>query len=327
MSTTDVLSDWKSLIAERSPAKRYFDPSHPLDLLYGADPTGKPVFVMLTSTKPEESPVSRDISMSLAQRSDGRWATSLRLEDSTLFASFSRLCLDLVARSHHSATETDAIKALFKALDEWKLLLRRFRPHRMSLSELRGLVAELWFGFTVLSATRGTDVVARSWTGPLKAAQDFTFLDDHLCEVKARRSSATTVGVASVEQLDPGAKSLMLAVVVLDDCDADAAGSFSLIELLYDIRSMEDLSFEGRSRLDKLLLTLGLNESDSYYAETHFTVPGFQEFDVNASFPSIRGATVDGLPVSHVRYDLAVDPLARWQLRNINLQDEGGNSE
>lgn len=323
MSTTDVMSDWKSLVDERSPAKRYFDPSHPLDLLYGSDPAGRPVFVMLTSTKPEESPVSRDISMSLAQRSDGRWATSLRLEDATLFASFSRLCLDLVARSRSSTAEGDAVKAVFKALDEWKLLLRRYRPRRMSLSELRGLVAELWFGFTVLSPTRGPDVIALAWTGPLQAPQDFTFLDDHLCEVKARRSSAATVGVASVEQLDPGTKTLMLAIVDLDDGDADTSDGFTLMDLLYDIRSMEDLSFEGRSRLDKLLLTLGLDESDHYYAETYFAVTRYQEFDVNDSFPSIRAGTVNGLPVSRVRYDLAIEPLGPWQVRDINLQEEG----
>lgn len=327
MSTTDVPADWQQIVADRSPAKRYFDTEHPLDLLYGSDPAGKPVFVMLTEAKPTETPVSRDISVNLTQRSDGRWVLSLRLEDTTLFAAFSRLCLDLVARSRSETTEESAVKALFHTLDEWKLLLRRYRPRRLSLSELRGLVAELWIGFKVLAAERGPDVVAQAWTGPLKAPQDFTFLDGHLCEVKAQRPSASTVGVASLEQLDPGPHTLTLSVVVLDDCDADAPGAFTIIDLLNELRSLRDLSFDGRSRIDTLLLSLGFDEPDTYYAETFFSVVRWQEFAVDDTFPSINTAAVTGLPVSNVRYDLAIAPLERWQIREVILQGEGGSDE
>ena len=328
MSTTDVIEDWSSLVAERSPAKRYFDPDHPLSLLYGSDPTGKPMFVLLTSEKPPESPVSRDISATVAQRTDGRWATSLYLEDGTLFASFSRLCLDLVARSKVEATEASAVQTLFHALDEWKLLLRRYSPRRLSLSELRGVVAELWFGFTVLATTHGVDSVAHAWTGPLKAPQDFTFLNNQLCEIKARRSSSSRVGIASLEQLDPGDKALILAVVVLDDCDADAAQAFTFFDLLQDIRDHIELTFEGRTRIDNLLRSLGVDETDPYYADTFFRVMSFQEFDVNDSFPSVRAKTVTGLPVSNVRYDLAVEPLASWKLRDVTIHEvEGGTNE
>lgn len=324
-STTETLADWRGLVEQRSPAQRYFDPDHPLDLLYGSDPAGKPVFVMITSSKPHESSVSRDITLSLTQRSDGRWATSLRLEDVTLFAAFSRLCLDLVARSGAEKSEESAVKSIFRTLDEWKLMLRRYTARQLSLQELRGLVAELWFGFKVLSDTYGPEDVARAWTGPLKAPQDYTFLDGHLCEIKARRPFASTVGVASVEQLDPGDKHLVLAVVTLDDCDADAPGAFTIIDLLIEIRTLEALSFEGRSRIDNLLLSFGLDESNSFYAETFFSVIGFQELLVDKSFPSIQTKTVDGLPVSNVRYDLAIDALKRWQLRDVILQDQGGS--
>lgn len=327
MSTTEVMADWQSLVSERSPAKRYFDPDHPLDLLYGSDPAGKPVFVMVTSDKPDDSPVSQDITRSLAQRGDGRWATSLRLEDVSLFTAFSRLCLDLVNRSAGEMSEEAAVKAVSRTLDEWKLLLRRYKVRRLSLHELRGLVAELWYGFEILTDSHRYDDVAQAWTGPLKAPQDFTFLDGSLCEVKARRSSAATVGVASVEQLDPGDKQLTLAVVVLDDCDSDKPDGFTIIDILHNIRTVKDLSFEGRSRVDNLLLSLGFDATDSYYAETFFQVIGFQEFLVDDSFPSIQGKTVASLPVSKVRYDIAMEPLERWQIREVTLQEQGGSSE
>src|SRR5699024_8358828 len=143
-STADVVTDWAGLMRDRSPAKRHFDPSHPLDLLYGSDPSGKAVFALVSAEEPPDTTVSRDVSVAKGQRTDKRWTLALTLNDSTLFDSFSRLCLDLVTRSGAASTEEAGMKALFKALDEWKLLLRRYKARRLSPSELRGLVGELW---------------------------------------------------------------------------------------------------------------------------------------------------------------------------------------
>lgn len=328
MSTNEhLVAEWTSLIEQRSTVARAFDPNHPLDLLYGSDPEGHPRFILLTPEEPPETTVSRDVTVTKTVRTDGRWALVLRLDDNSLFTSFSRLCLDLVSRSRDAGTPTDALNTFFKALDEWKLLLRKYRPRRLTLSELRGLVAELWFGFHVLAVDRGPDSVAQSWTGPLGAPQDFSFLESHLCEVKARRPSASEVAIASAAQLDPGDKGMSLAVVTLDDCVENTSGAFTLAGLLKHVRALPGLTFDGRSHMDNMLQVIGLDETDSYYSETQFTVLGFTEYDVDDSFPSVRRSTLHGLPVSSVRYDLALLPLAGWLLRDVILSDEGGNDE
>ena len=322
-SMSDTVEDWASLTRDRSPAKRFFDPAHVLDLLYGSDSTGRAVFVLVSVEEPPDTVVSRDVSVTKAQRTDGRWALVLTLLEPTLFSSFSRLCLDLVARSGTASSQEGALKAFFNALDEWKLLLRKHTVRRLTLSELRGLVCELWFGFHVLAEDRGGPAVANAWNGPLGAPQDFAFLDDHLCEVKALRPKAATVGIASLEQLDPGDHPMTLAVVMLEDCDADAVDAFTLIDLLAEARARGDLDFSARNRLDQLVHSLGVDEQDAYYRETFFSVVGYQEFAVGPQFPSIRHQTVAGLPVSNVRYDLAVDPLAPFLIRDITFRSKG----
>ena len=37
MRTEQTFADWRGLIADRSQAKRYFDLTHALDLVYGVD--------------------------------------------------------------------------------------------------------------------------------------------------------------------------------------------------------------------------------------------------------------------------------------------------
>lgn len=321
-SMTDLVEDWASLMRDRSPAKRFFDPDHVLDLLYGSDTVGRAVFVLVTTAEPRDTTVSRDVSVAKAQRTDGLWTMALTLHQPTLFNSFSRLCLDLVARSGAASTEKAALKALFGALDEWKLLLRKHTVRRLTLSELRGLVCGLWFGFRVLAPDRDGITVASAWNGPLGAPQDFAFLDEHLCEVKARRPRAATVGIPSLEQLDPGHRPMTLAVVTLEDCDADSVDAFTLIELLSEVRTRDDLDFASRSRLDQLVQSLGVDEQDSYYRETFFSVVGYQEFTVGPQFPSIRHQTVAGLPVSNVRYELAIDPLAPFLIRDVSFRTQ-----
>ena len=321
-SMTDLVDDWASLMGDRSPAKRFFEPEHVLDLLYGSDTSGRAVFVLVTATEPRDTTVSRDVTVAKAQRADGLWTMALTLDQPTLFNSFSRLCLDLVARSGTATTEEAALNALFSALDEWKLLLRKHTVRRLTLSELRGLVCELWFGFRVLAPDRDGITVANAWNGPLGAPQDFAFLDDHLCEIKARRPRAATVGIPSLEQLDPGGHAMTLAVVTLEDCDADAVDAFTLIDLLTEVRTRDDLDFASRSRLDQLVQSLGVNEQDSYYRETFFSVIGYQEFAVGPQFPSIRHQTVAGLPVSNVRYELAIEPLAPFLVRDVTFRPQ-----
>jgi len=99
------------------------------------------------------------------------------------------------------------------------------------------------------------------------------------------------------------------------------------MDLLSEIRGMEDLDFVGRNRLDHLVQSLGVDEQDKHYAETLFSVLGYQEYRVDESFPSIRSSTINSLPVTNLRYDLVIEPLFPFLTRDVTIPTQGDTDD
>ncbi|WP_020141797.1 PD-(D/E)XK motif protein [Terracoccus sp. 273MFTsu3.1] len=313
MQTDDVEVQWARLCSDRSPAKKYFDPSHPLNLLFGADEKGRAVMVLITAQDPELEDLSRDVTTSSSRREDGRWATTWTLVDQSLFPTFVRLGVDLAERSAVPRAGLAPIDQFLLALAQWQVLFRPHPPKRLTLERLRGLVAELWAGETVVSQGRSRAEIVRSWSGPLGGVQDFTFPSGHVWEVKAKRSKATTVKVSSVEQLDPADKTLHLVVFDLDERSIDSPGARSLVDLVQSWRAALGVNPAERHLFDLLVSRLGVDLSDHYYSEMCFTLQNATVFRVNSHFPSLRSHDMPS-PVSSVRYQLDVRGLEAWMV-------------
>ena len=203
MRTDEMLTDWQGLLADRSHAKRYFDPTHALDLVYGVDNDGHAVMALLTDGPVEVEDLSTDVRVHQQKREDGRSVTTWSLLEQQLFDTFVTLCCDVVERSSQIEDRSRALEVLLAGFAEWQLLLQPRRFKRLSLEALRGLVAELLVMTAELAPVHGLANVVTHWTGPLGGAQDFVFLTGELHEVKAKRAAGTSVRVASAEQLDP----------------------------------------------------------------------------------------------------------------------------
>ena len=61
MRTEQTFADWRGLIADRSQAKRYFDLTHALDLVYGVDSDGRALMALLTDEPVEVEGLSKDV--------------------------------------------------------------------------------------------------------------------------------------------------------------------------------------------------------------------------------------------------------------------------
>lgn len=308
--TESIADTWSAMCRNRSRSHRYFDQNHPLDLIYGADQAGHPLIALITDAKPDADDLSRDVRTVVAQREDGRWAVTWTLTDNLLMESFFRLGEDVARRSMSPAPGLSPTTAFFAALSQWQLLLRPPAPRRLSPDRLRGLVAELWTGRHLISGRTTSDVVA-AWTGPLGADHDFTFVSGERIEVKAKRPTATKVGIASARQLDPQGGTLTLVVVDLDHGDPRGPETFTLVDLVEAYR--QDLSAHPYEYdlLGVLLEGLGVDLNDEYYAEQRFLVVDTSRYDVTPTFPSLTG---DNLPpsIASVRYDLDLHAVEPW---------------
>jgi hypothetical protein len=189
------------------------------------------------------------------------------------------------------------------------------------LERLRGLVAELWAGETVVSEGKNRAELVRAWSGPLGGIQDYTFPSGHVWEVKAKRAKATTVKVSSAEQLDPAEKPLRLVVLDLDERSGEFDGARSLVDLVQSWREALSSDPAERHLFDLLVSRLGVDLSDSYYEETCFTLQRTTVFRVDGQFPSLRAADMPS-HVSAVRYEFDVRGLEAWI-----MEDEGSGRE
>lgn len=317
MRTEDIENEWLQLCSERSPAKKYFDPGHALELLFGSDDRGRAVMALITADDPALDDLSRDVATDSSQREDGRWATTWTLADQSLFPTFVRLGVDLAQRSAAPTPPHSAIEEFVLALAQWQVLLRPRPPKRLTLERLRGLVAELWAGETVVGQGKRRTELVHAWSGPLGGIQDFTFPSGQVWEVKAKRSKASTVKVSSAEQLDPADKTLRLVVLDLDERSGEFGGARSLVDLVQSWRVALRASPAERHLFDLLIAGLGVDLSDPYYEETAFVLQDTTVFEVRGDFPSLR---VAGMPssVSTVRYQLDVRGLEAW-----TVEDQG----
>ena len=143
---------------------------------------------------------------------------------------------------------THAIQLLVHAVDQWKAFLATVRATTLR-AEIRGVLGELWFGFSRVIESVSPSTVLRAWTGPFGSPQDFNLPSGQSYEVKTVHSDTKSVRISSAEQLDPGARSLELAVVTVTDVDESTDNALSLPSMVERVKAMLD---ENNNDVDEL---------------------------------------------------------------------------
>lgn len=307
----DFACAWADAVRRGGSAKTEIDPDHPLRMLYGADEGRRPLFFAICASKPPLPEVSSDVAVARGHRADGTWTLALTLTNPDLFDVFAALCLDLVRLSRNATTEHRAMQALLAGLARWKDLLRPPRPDHLTPEALRGLVAELWFCFSHLTATNSPERVLAAWRGPLGAPQDVD-LGDRLYEVKAVRTNAPDIQVSSAQQLDTLGRNLTLVLVTVDDVPPDTAGATTLPKLAEHVVQALGPAGASRTKFRNLLEAYPVDLADPWYAEQGYLIAGHREYRVTDTFPAIRSSLLPA-GIRDVRYRLDTAVIAPFR--------------
>ena len=143
----DTVEDrWRALLARGEPELREVDAESPLRMLIGVSPVGRPYFAVIVAQKPG-LPISPAPSRSHDGSVQRGWTldTHTRAASTALTDAFISLVSDW-RQERARASEQEALNIFLETLAEWQELLTA-RADRLSESALRGLIAELWFGF------------------------------------------------------------------------------------------------------------------------------------------------------------------------------------
>jgi len=312
---TDTVEDrWRALLARGEPELREVDAESPLRMLIGVSPVGRPYFAVIVAQKPGLPDLTSAIEVTRRQRAaDGRWTLTLELQVRALTDAFISLVSDLAAKSALAASEQEALNIFLETLAEWQELLTA-RADRLSESALRGLIAELWFGFESEAHGHPPPEAARAWAGPLGGAQDFQFpAPGHYFEVKSLRPSHTFVEISSEEQLD--GDDIKLAVVTVED----VATPFDGITLPGLVRSIRSELKDGadRAEFNRRFARLFVNPDDPWYSEHAYAVRRLQVFDVSEKFPALRRSQLPEA-IARTTYRIDVQHLPQFVVLDMN---------
>lgn len=313
--TETFVARWRDLIARPGTGKFEVDAGHPLRFIVGVNDRQEPLIFVIVDDKPPMPDLSGVIYVERRQRmSDGRWTLGLSLTDIRFLEVYLRLAEDLVYRTADAQNESRAITLMLGIVSEWKRLLARGPQAPLSESALRGLIAELWFGFRLLRREAEPSKIAQAWRAPHGSHQDYVFPLGRRYEVKSRHADSGTIRISSPEQLD--AQNLFLAVVTMTEVEPGSPDAVSLPTLVASVRAELALAPDGLIAFDGGLNALGVDPGDSSYADLCFTFTECVEYEVTSQFPAIRRS---GIPASIVTatYDVKLGELVpfisvRW---------------
>ncbi len=283
---TDTVEDrWRSLLARGEPESREVDAESQLRMLIGVSPVGRPYFVVIVTQKPGLPDLTSAIEVTRRQRAvDGRWTLTLELQVNALTDAFISLVSDLATKSAAATSERAALDIFLETLAEWQELLTA-RADRLSEGALRGLIAELWFGFESRAHGHPEPEAARAWTGPLGGAQDFQFpAPEYHYEVKSLRPDRTSVEISSEDQLD--GDNVKLAIVSIEEVASPSDG-MTLPWLVTSIRSRL-VNGADRAEFNRRFARLHVDPDEPWYSERAYAVRRLQVFDVSKNFPALR---------------------------------------
>jgi len=305
MTTATIEELWQSLRTSTSQVHRRVDSTHPLELYAEFDPPDQYGLVLFSHREPPEPRPLRSLHMDRGLRPDGRWWLRLSIEGRTLQAVFAGLCRDIIVFTRANVGDDAAGAVILSRVDRWRKLLQG-ELRGLSEPELRGLIGELFVLETdLMPALSAIDAVS-SWNGPFGAAQDFTLPTGQRVEAKALPRGVNSCRINGLGQLDPGADTLVLAVVRLDQTGVDADGATTATRLIDRLRDQLVSEPFALNELDSRLAAAGWHEHPDH---DRFAVRlmGIEHHAVDAAFPRLIRATVpDG--VLEADYEIALPP-------------------
>ena len=266
-------------------AARRIDASYPHDAFCTIDDKGRRGLLLIADHRPAQVPTFDAIAIAVTNRPDDTFALEITLLSESLATAFIAVCDGLLATCRETS-RAELLSASITYLIQANTLLEFGDPLILGPSKLRGLLGELII-LLKLFPIKGIGESVRSWVGPDKAPQDFSFAD-RLIEVKAKTPSSNSVSISSVEQLDPvDAIPLILAVVTLSQLQDSLQGGISPDDLVNDVRERVASDAIAATELEFKLRACNYYPRP-YYSSVKFRLVAIRYYGVTDVFPKMR---------------------------------------
>lgn len=286
------------------------DTLHPLEWHIGYQSISQRTLLLVSDTEIGAIESSKSMIVSRRRReSDNRWTLSFELLRNEQQDVFAILCCDVIEYSRSAANEEEALKLVISRYKQWSKLLEIQRSGLMGEHSRKGLLGELLFleqriasGDSILAAIQG-------WVGADGADQDFVYPDGWF-EIKSTGSSAVSVAISSLEQLDCADEG-ELVIIRIDKAAPRKTGAFSLNDVVRRISSMIMGNAEALDLFRAKINAYGYMDLQEY-SEQKYSYSGTQRYLVDELFPKLTRADVPSQVLS-LHYELDLPSLEEWR--------------
>lgn len=311
---------WDSIAVPQSDLKLIrVDDKHHHDFSWGKDASGKLLLVLalpgadaeeLRKRKIELNGIKADIRQ-LAESGNIYFQLTLQSTDNTDI--FHTLCNDIIEKTRTVPDLQIALALVYQRLERWRAFLSKTTKNILTLQEIQGLFAELFFLEECVDKKHVTAQAAvEGWQGPLGAPHDFIFGPEAV-EIKSLSGSfADGVRISHEGQLTSHLNHLYMHVVFLVQ-DFDCNTGLSLNQLIQRIRAK--LTGEVLVTFDSRLFEFGYIDIPDYDRPC-FSVSQARTYEVLDGFPRL---TPENIPqgISEVSYFIRFASIENFLIKDF----------
>jgi hypothetical protein len=259
----------------------------------------------------------RDVPINIVELSDiGFKALSIRLTDESKIDIFSRLCHDIAERVTKADERESVFQITCRRLKKWQSLFAGRTSGLLTLNEVQGMFAELYFLAELLdSEAVSQEEAVRGWKGPDRAQQDF-ILNDTAVEIKSLAGqNRGKVRISSEDQLYSHLSRLFLRVYLLTEVygTMDGENLNSLVRRVSAKITEEEL----RETFEDTLYIAGYIDLPEY-EQPQFIVKDCYTYLVSDSFPRIIQKTLPA-GIQAVSYDLLLAAIEPFRINDTEI--------
>lgn len=232
-----------------------------------------------------------------------KFRITLSLNETSDWDIFYILCDDLLHASEESASQKSMLNIVYNRLLRWQKLFRKFGKKLLSEIEQQGLVGELYLLKKHLLTVFTASEALSFWRGPFGEQQDFG-LGNTAIEVKSKQgTSAPYIQISTIDQLECQLENLFLYVVTLNAAPNTSSESFSLNQIIEDIKSSLDNS-NDIDVFENLLAEVGYMDLPEY-SEKNYFVSNESIYEVKDDFPRLQAKNLSAGVIS-VQYKIEI---------------------
>lgn len=288
------------------------DIQHPLEWHIGYQSISQKTLLLVCAA--DIAPIESSKSMAVTRRkreTDNRWTLSLELLRNEQEGVFAILCSDIIEHSRAAPNEKEALALVMGRYKQWSRLLESQRSGLLDENSRKGLLGELLFLQERIEESDFALTAIQGWVGADGADQDFIY-EDGWHEVKSIGTSATSVTISSLEQLDCAGEG-ELVIMRIDKSAPDKGRALSLNDAVRRISGNLTDASDALDLFRSKLNAYGYIDLQEY-SEQKYYCSGSQRYGVNDTFPRLIRRNVPP-QIEALHYTLSLSSLADWLKR------------